>query len=176
MISKATPAFCGIIPYFISIVKKWPFPFTQIDGVCLKPKGNPGQKEKQGEFSAKPKRCSYKTALPFSVTLLAEYHANSIRLRRVLLLRSDIRLTPSDIAALTPICVQSRVFRANRISLKPQGFNITVAVRQYHSLRQQRISPFWLGLLCLEKTIKFSTLVSKWKYFVTYQEIILSVC
>ncbi len=72
--------------------------------------------------------------------LITEYRANSIRLRRVLLLRSDIRLTPSDIAALTPICVQSRVFRANRISLKPQGFNITVAVRQYHSLRQQRIS------------------------------------
>ena len=34
---------------------------------------------------------------PFSVILLTEYHANSIRLRRVLLLRSDIRLTPSDI-------------------------------------------------------------------------------
>jgi len=33
-----------------------------------------------------------------------------------------------------------RKFRANRISLKPQGLNITVAVRQYHSLRQQRIS------------------------------------
>ena len=64
--------------------------------------------------------------------LLPEYHANSIRLRRVLLLRSDIRLMPSD------ICFAS--FWANRISLKPQGFNITVAVRQYHSLRQQRIS------------------------------------
>ena len=33
-----------------------------------------------------------------------------------------------------------RKLRANRISLKPQGFNITVAVRQYHSLHQQRIS------------------------------------
>ena len=64
--------------------------------------------------------------------LLTEYHANSIRLRRVLLLRSDIRLVSSD------ICLAS--FWANRISLKPQGFNITVAVRQYHSLRQQRIS------------------------------------
>ena len=64
--------------------------------------------------------------------LLTEYHANSIRLRRVLLLRSDIRLMPSD------ICFAS--LWANRISLKPQGFNITVAVRQYHSLRQQRIS------------------------------------
>ena len=31
------------------------------------------------------------------VILLAEYHANSIRLWRVILLRSDIRLTPSDI-------------------------------------------------------------------------------
>ncbi len=75
-----------------------------------------------------------------SVILITEYRANSIRLWRVLLLRSDIRLTPSDIAALTPICVQSRVLRANRISQKPQGFNITVAVRQYHPLRQQRIS------------------------------------
>ena len=31
------------------------------------------------------------------VILLAGYHANSIRLRRVILLRSVIRLTPSDI-------------------------------------------------------------------------------
>ena len=45
--------------------------------------------------------------------LLAEYHANSIRLRRVILLRSDIR------------CAS---FSANRISLKPQGFNITIAI------------------------------------------------
>ena len=42
---------------------------------------------------------------------------NSIRLRRVLLLRSVIRLTPSD------ICFAS--LWANRIPLKPQGFNIT---------------------------------------------------
>ena len=67
-----------------------------------------------------------------SVILQTEYHANSIRLRRVLLLRSDIRLAPSGIRFAS--------FRANRIPLKPQGFNITVAVRQYHSLRQQRIS------------------------------------
>ena len=50
-----------------------------------------------------------------------------------------------------------RKFRANRISLKPQGFNITVAVRQYHSLRQQRIS---LSLcdnitLCVSKEYHF---------------------
>ena len=31
------------------------------------------------------------------VILLSEYHASSIRLRRVVLLRSDIRLTPSGI-------------------------------------------------------------------------------
>ena len=49
--------------------------------------------------------------------LQAEYHASSICLRRVLLLRSVIRLTPSD------ICFAS--LWANRISLKPQGFNIT---------------------------------------------------
>ena len=51
------------------------------------------------------------------VILLTEYHASSIRLWRVLLLRSVIRLTPSD------ICFAS--LWANRISLKPQGFNIT---------------------------------------------------
>ncbi len=52
--------------------------------------------------------------------LLAEYHASSIRLRRVILLRSDIRLMPSDIRCAS--CA------ANRISLKPQGFNITIAI------------------------------------------------
>ena len=51
--------------------------------------------------------------------LQAEYHASSIRLRRVILLRSGIRLTPSGIRYAS--------FRANRISLKPQGFNITIA-------------------------------------------------
>jgi len=39
-----------------------------------------------------------------------------------------------------PSDIRFASFKANRISLKPQGFNITVAVRQYHSLRQQRIS------------------------------------
>ena len=38
-----------------------------------------------------------KRSADVSVILLTEYHANSIRLWRVLLLRSDIRLTPSDI-------------------------------------------------------------------------------
>jgi len=60
---------------------------------------------------------SQKRTRPIGVILLSEYHANSIRLRRVLLLRSDIRLTPSDIRYAS--------LMANRISLKPQGFNIT---------------------------------------------------
>ena len=54
------------------------------------------------------------------VILLSEYHASSIRLWRVILLRSDIRLAPSDIRFAS--------FRANRISLEPQGFNITIAL------------------------------------------------
>jgi len=45
------------------------------------------------------------------VILLTEYHAGFIRLRRVVLLRSDIRLTPSDIRCAS--------FVANKISLKP---------------------------------------------------------
>ena len=45
---------------------------------------------------------------------------NSIRLWRVVLLRSDIRLTPSDIRYAS--------FVANKISLKPQGFNITISI------------------------------------------------
>ena len=40
--------------------------------------------------------------------------------RRVILLRSDIRHMPSGIRFAS--------FRANRISLKPQGFNITIAI------------------------------------------------
>ena len=54
------------------------------------------------------------------VILQEEYHAGSIRLRRVILLCSDIRLTPSGIRYAS--------FRANRISLKPKGFNITIAI------------------------------------------------
>ena len=54
------------------------------------------------------------------VILLTEYHASFIRLWRVILLRSDIRLTPSGIRYAS--------FRANKISLKPQGFNIAVAI------------------------------------------------
>ena len=46
---------------------------------------------------------------PDGMILLTEYHANSIRLRRVILLRSDIRLTTSDIRFAS--------FMANRISL-----------------------------------------------------------
>jgi len=54
------------------------------------------------------------------VILLSEYHASSIRLWRVILLRSDIRLAPSGIRFAS--------LKANRISLKQQGFNITIAV------------------------------------------------
>ena len=61
----------------------------------------------------------YKKPELIGVILLTEYHASSIRQRRVILLRSDIRLTPSDIRYAS--------FKANRISLKPQGFNITFA-------------------------------------------------
>ena len=64
--------------------------------------------------------------------LLTEYHASSIRLRRVILLRSDIRLTPSD------ICFAS--LWANRISLESQGFNITFAKRKYHADDSQHIT------------------------------------
>ena len=46
--------------------------------------------------------------------------AGSIRLLRVILLRSDIRLAPSYI--------RYAGFMANRISLKPYGFNITIAI------------------------------------------------
>ena len=45
------------------------------------------------------------------VILLTEYHASFIRLRRVILLRSGIRLMPSDIRYAS--------FMANKISLKP---------------------------------------------------------
>jgi len=63
---------------------------------------------------------------------LTEYHASSIRLRRVILLCSVIRLTPSD------ICFAS--LSANRISLKTQGFNITFARRKYHADECQHIT------------------------------------
>ena len=39
----------------------------------------------------------YESNQMLGVILLTEYHASSIRLWRVILLRSDIRLTPSDI-------------------------------------------------------------------------------
>ena len=49
--------------------------------------------------------------LRIGVILLTEYHASFIRLRRVVLLRSDIRLTPSDIRYAS--------FVANKISMEP---------------------------------------------------------
>ena len=52
--------------------------------------------------------------------LLSEYHASFIRLRRVILPCRDIRLTPSGIRFAS--------FMANKISRKPQGFNITIAI------------------------------------------------
>ena len=50
---------------------------------------------------------------------------SSIRQRRVILLRSDIRLTTSDIRYAS--------FMANRISLKPQALISLSHKRQYHS-------------------------------------------
>ena len=50
---------------------------------------------------------------------------SSIRLRRVILLRSDIRLATSDIRYAS--------FVANRISLKPQALISLSHKRQYHS-------------------------------------------
>ena len=64
--------------------------------------------------------------------LLTEYHASSIRLWRVILLRSDIRLTPSVIRFAS--------FRANRISLWGVAEQYHCPQGQYHSLRKQRIS------------------------------------
>ena len=58
--------------------------------------------------------------------LLSEYHASSIRLWRVILLRSDIRLAPSGIRGSRS--ERRELLEANRIPLKPQGFNITIAV------------------------------------------------
>ena len=55
----------------------------------------------------------------FGVILLTEYHASSIRLRRVLLLRSVIRLTLSD------ICYAS--LRGEYNITATIGSNITVA-------------------------------------------------
>ena len=60
------------------------------------------------------------------------YHASSIRLWRVILLRSDIRLAPSGIRFAS--------FKANRISLKPQGFNITIAIAIISLRRSRNIS------------------------------------
>ena len=65
------------------------------------------------------------------VILLSEYHAISIRLWRVLLLCSSIRLTPSDIRCAS--------FVANRISLvkskKRESFTTVLLSLPYLSLR-----------------------------------------
>ena len=71
--------------------------------------------------------------------LLSEYHASSIRLWRVVLLRSGIRLSPSDIAALTPICVQSRVLWRIEYHCEAKPNNIT-ARRAISLFAEQRIS------------------------------------
>ena len=52
-----------------------------------------------------------KTERQIGVILLTEYHASFIRLWRVVLLRSDIRLSPSGIRYAS--------LEANKISLKP---------------------------------------------------------
>ncbi len=51
---------------------------------------------------------------------------------RVILLRSDIRLKPSDIAL--------RQLRGEYNITETVGFNITFATRKYHSVRYHRIS------------------------------------
>ena len=72
--------------------------------------------------------------------LLTEYHASSIRLWRVILLRSDIRLAPSGIRFAS--------FRANRIPLKPQGFNITIASAIISLRRSRNITLVFSADLC----------------------------
>ena len=74
------------------------------------------------------------------VILLSEYHAGSIRLWRVILLRSDIRLAPSGIRFAS--------FRANRIPLKPQGFNITIASAIISLRRSRNITLVFSADLC----------------------------
>ena len=59
--------------------------------------------------------------------LQAEYHASSIRLRRVLLLRSVIRLTPSDICFASLWRMEYHWSRKALISLS-QGENITLTI------------------------------------------------
>ena len=74
------------------------------------------------------------------VILLTEYHASFIRLWRVVLLRSDIRLAPSDIRYAS--------FVANKISLKPQGFNITIASAIISLRRSRNITLAFSADLC----------------------------
>ena len=90
------------------------------------------------------------TALPFlcfpqlnfkgatdSVILLTEYHANSIRLRRVLLLRSYIRLMPSDIrfASFRQIEYHCKAMPCNITSRKG---NITLCEAKNITLYEQK--------------------------------------
>ena len=67
--------------------------------------------------------------------LLSEYHASSIRLRRV-------------IFGLRRVVFVSRVFEANRISLKPQGFNITIATAIISLRRSRNITLAFSADLC----------------------------
>ena len=63
-----------------------------------------------------------------------------IRLRRVLLLCSDIRLSPSGIRYAS--------FMANKISLKPEGFNSTIAIAIISLRRSRNITLAFSADLC----------------------------
>ena len=71
--------------------------------------------------------------------LLTEYHASSIRLWRVLLLRSDIRLTTSDIRCAS--------FMANKISRKPKAF-ISLSLATISLRRSRNITLAFSADLC----------------------------
>ena len=74
----------------------------------------------------------------YGVILLTEYHASSIRLRRVLLLRSDIRLSPSASLAAGELFA-SQVLRRIEYHCDAKPNNIT-ARRAISLFAQQRIS------------------------------------
>ena len=85
---------------------------------------------------------------------------NSIRLRRVILLRSCIRLTPSDIRYAS--------FQANRISLRGEALQYHFPSGKYHSLRQQRIP-----LLCQQKKREhFRYKTNLFSLFVCYKNLL----
>ena len=70
--------------------------------------------------------------------LLTEYRANSIRLRRVLLLRSDIRLTPSYICYASLGRIEYHRSRKASISLSLCD-NITLCVsKEYHFIPTEK--------------------------------------